>query len=44
MFDFEDKKGALVKRVGQGWGSDSSPHSGYLLKPEIVFNWSKIIT
>ena len=28
MLDFVDKKGALVKRVGQGWGSDPSPHSG----------------
>ena len=26
MLDFV-KKSALVKRVGQGWGSDPSPHS-----------------
>ena len=27
VLNFVDKKGALVKRVGQGWGSDPFPHS-----------------
>ena len=34
--NFVDKKGALVKRVGQGWGSDPSPHTELLNRILII--------